>query len=144
VAGALLPSRYYPRAPLRKKGAGAYEKSRVHPTTTFSSCLTNSKISHPYPPHLNHPPRPRDPLIFHPLRPPALPNPPSCHVSDPSRGGESVRDLRALAPVILRRVYRQRGMRHPVLLHFSLNLRPGPQVGFFDLRRRQTQRQVPH
>jgi hypothetical protein len=104
VLGVLLPSPCYPQVHQHNESVDAYGKSRVHPTTTFSSSSTGNKMSRPYPPHLNHPPQVRAPQIFHLLKPPTLPDPPSCHVSGLLRGGESVRDLQALAPAILPRI----------------------------------------
>ena len=61
VPGARLPSPCYPPVHQHNESADAYEKSRVRLTTTFSSSSTGNKISHPYPPHLNHPPQVRGP-----------------------------------------------------------------------------------
>ncbi|KAH9971275.1 hypothetical protein BJV74DRAFT_246160 [Russula compacta] len=129
-----------PRAPLRRKDVGAYEKSPVHLTTMFSSSSTGNSMLLPYPPHLSHPPRTPHPSNFLLPKPPIPPDPLFCHVSAPSRGGVSVRDLRALALVLLLEVHRPREMRHPALL---LKLHPGLRVGFFDLRTRLTQHQIP-
>ncbi len=60
VAGTRPPALCYTRARQRRKGAGAYERSRVHLTTTSLSCLTGDGILLPYPPHLNPPHQTRD------------------------------------------------------------------------------------
>jgi len=132
AAGTRLPALCYTRAHLHRKGVGAYERSRVHLTTTSSSCLTDNGILLPYPPHLNRPHQTKDPSIFLLPKPPTLLDLPSCHVSGLSRGGASVRDSPALAPATLLRV---KGTRHPVPLPLGLGHHPALQVGFFGLRR---------
>ena len=135
AVGTRPPALCYNRARLRRKGAGAYERSRVHLTTPSLSCLTGDGILLPYPRHLNRPHQTRHLSIFLLPKPPTLPDLPSCHVSGRSRGGASVRDLPALAPPILLRVSRPKGTRHPAPPPPALDHHPALQVGFFALRR---------
>jgi hypothetical protein len=135
AAGTRPPALCYTRARLPRKGAGAYERSRVHLTTTSLSCLTGDGISLPYPRLLNRPHQTRHLSIFLPPKPPTLPDLPSCHVSGLSSGGASVRDLPALAPPMLLRVNRPKGTRRPAPPPLGLDHHPALQVGFFGLRR---------
>lgn len=145
AAGTRPPAPCYTRARLRRKGAGAYERSRVHLTTTSLSCLTGDGILLLYPPHLNRPHQTRHLSIFLLPKLPTLPDLPSCHVSGLSRGGASVRDLPALAPPVLLRVNRPKGTPRPAPPPLGLDHHPALQVGFFGLRRaRLIQLQAAH
>jgi hypothetical protein len=82
AAGMPLPVPCYTQACPRRKGAGAYERSQVHLTTTSSSCLMGDGILIflPYHRHLNHPHQTRHLSIFLLLKPPTLPDLPKTSI----------------------------------------------------------------